>query len=462
MAMSRLAPGLALATLVLAAAPNPAGAVDRCQTDFGDSPTAEELYNAGVCFEEIKSIGIAIRVFSELRKRHPKTIHSQKALVRLAHLYQSIAQYDRAARLFREYARRYGGEKDAAAALSDAIHLFAALGETGEAIRASESFIKMFRRRRAGDAAEVAFFIAGLHEQAGDTKAMARQLERYLKEFGNRGGRDRSAIAHARLGLMLWERSCPVRVAPGELCLKPRPTRRSNRPHRCDPSLRRPRRVARDRALVREAQDRLRRATRVFRQTNTPSARERRAGYWVTRAELALIDAELEAYVAVPFPEKLDFDPNRPRVADRSKKRFLDWVKRRSKIAETLNARYQKLLTRPDWRPLTAARMATISLDFHDALSAAEIPKTVRTGPYAADATSAYCDALDDQAKPLEERAVAAFTYCLEIGPKSDPWIKRCHAALNRLRPKEFPARLEVRIGSTHLAPVLDRAGEVY
>jgi tetratricopeptide (TPR) repeat protein len=68
---------------------------------FNQNPEAadadELLYNAGVCFEEGRSLSTAIEAYTELRSRFPKSPQAAKALARLGAVYGQVAYYDRAA-----------------------------------------------------------------------------------------------------------------------------------------------------------------------------------------------------------------------------------------------------------------------------------------------------------------------------------------------------------------------------
>lgn len=450
-----------LAVSLLCAAAAVARAADRCAATLEPNATAEEIYNAGVCHEQSRAIGIAIRMFEELRRRYPKHLVAQRALVRLALLYESIAYFDRAADLNLEYARRYGGEKDAPIALNHAVVLYAALGRDREALRAIELFIKQYGRKRKGEAAEAMFFAASIIERQGDDQKLLMHLERYLKQFGNSGGRDRAAIAHARIGRILWESSCPLATTTRG-CRKVIRARRRRAP-RCDDSVVLTRAVARDKALATRARRSLTKAVRTLRPTRPASARQRQAVREVAAAELALLDQDFEDYLEIGFPAGLDFDPKKRALRDRSVKRFTAWLDRKREAASKLRKRYAAIARRPTpWARVAAARVGQMSADFRDQLMGSDIPRLARTGPYAAELREVYCDVLGDQAAPLEADAVAAFSRCAEIvGGAGDRWNALCRRQLSRLRPKKFPARLEVHGRANHIGPVLDRAGAV-
>jgi hypothetical protein len=221
--------------------------------------------------------------------------------------------------------------------------------------------------------------------------------------------------------------------------------------------------VPRDKALASRARRHLEKATRVFRPARPMSARQLAAAHEVAAAELALLDRDFDRYLEIGFPAGLDFDPKKRELRKQSVKRFTGWLETKQVAADKLRRRYLAIATRPTpWSRVAAARVGQLALDFRDQLMGSAIPRLARTGPYAAELREVYCDVLSDQAGPLEGLAVAAFTRCAAViaGP-GDRWTALCNRQLSRLRPKKFPARLEVHGRPTHLGPVLDRAGQV-
>jgi tetratricopeptide (TPR) repeat protein len=194
---------------------------------YSSSPRIDEvLYNAGVCFEEARSVGQAVAMYSQLRQRYPSSRLSQKALVREANLHAATARFEEAAELFESYAKRYGGEKDAPNALSNAIVYRRALGHYRKAVADVELYLRRYKRRRKREAAAVLFSLAGLYEAQGRKKDTAAILRRYLREFGRVGGQERVVIALARVGEVEWQESCPSQTDRG-LCVRVRGTGKS-------------------------------------------------------------------------------------------------------------------------------------------------------------------------------------------------------------------------------------------
>lgn len=450
-----------LVIVLIAARATVAMADPECGSELGPNPDAETLYNAGVCHEESAAIGAALELYRMVFRKHPSSDLAPRAMARAAVLYESVASFEQAAAIYLDYSRRYPAERDAPDALRRAIVLFDAIGNWRVARSAVEQFVKLYGRRRAGDAAAVYFAAAGIYQRAGDDDALIAHLERYLGRFGSRGGRDRAAIAHATIGTLLWRRSCRLggAGADGRLCR--RPARRTRAP-RCDEKVLRTRRVRRDRALVKRARMHLEQAVAIHHPPpRATTARERAAAYWRSRAELALLERDLEDYLDDAFPRGLDFDPKKRELRLASVKRFTGWLSGKQKQASALHERYKELARGAgDVAAAAALRLAQLSLHLRDELAGSEIPASVLRGPYATETRAAYCDALRQQIEPLAAHAVTALKYCL-ARPAWSRWSATCAAALVRLAPRDHPPAPERHGTATHLAPVLDTAGSV-
>jgi TolA-binding protein len=444
-----------------------------------NSPGMEEvLYNAGVCFEEGKSIGFAIRMYGELRKRFPKSKQSERALARMGNAYAAIARYKQAAALYEEYANKYAGEKDASNALNDAVVYRKGIGDDRQAIKNIEEFVKKFKRKRFDDAAAAFFGMAGIYEKQNKDEMVIRHLKRYISEFGRKGGRDRLIAANAKIGEILWNRSCRAKGVDGA-CVKvarERALRRKKRrrgggaavPNRCGESDRIVLTVIdRNRTYANQARGFFRNAIREWQKGGADGIPEERlpgAAYWAFAAKFYMADAEYEEFLDIKFPEGMNFDPQKPKTVEKSKKRFADWLKKKSQVGAKVDAMYKEILNGNSaaWAIAAAARMGQIPQNFADGLYRAEVPAIARTGPYAEDLYFAYCGALEDEAKPLEQRSIAAFTFCLEETTKRNwfnQWARLCEEELGQINPQDFPAALEVHGEPDSVAPVTDTSG---
>src|SRR5260221_5554184 len=137
-----------------------------------DPSNDEVLYNAGVCFEEGKSIVAAIGMFTRLQKYYPKSKITARAVARLGKAYGDIAYYDRASDKLEEYALKYAGEKDAHDALNDAVLYRKGLGDDDKAIKDTKDFIKTFGSKNAQDAANASFSLTSIYEKGADREAV--------------------------------------------------------------------------------------------------------------------------------------------------------------------------------------------------------------------------------------------------------------------------------------------------
>lgn len=441
----------------------------------------EVLYNAGVCFEEGKSIGAAITMYNLLSARYPDSKSTQKAIARLGNNYARVAWYDKAATKLEEYARRFGGEKDAFKALSDAVFYRKGIGHDDKAIKDTEFFIKQYGSKKVTEAASAMWSLTAIYEKQNDKDKVISHLRRYLKTYGKKGGVDRQVIAHAKIGMILWEQSCPVRGADSA-CVKVRRERsivnrrrkrskRASLPTQCGPESKiKLSVVARDGRKVREAQKELKQAIRLFGKGSAvkrvPSddgdqgVRTALMVKYYAAAQFYLNEEEYENFLSVKFPTKLDFDPRNERKKKASEKKFLQWYKEKEKQSVKAIKDYKEIIEIKDaqYAISAAARIGQVSQNFSDALFTAEIPKDVRTGAYAEDKVDAYCDALTTQAEPLEKISVDAFGFCLGLSTKLNwfnEWSRLCEKELGQIRPQDYPTASEIRADPNNVAAVI-------
>ncbi|MCG8423301.1 MAG: tetratricopeptide repeat protein [Proteobacteria bacterium] len=459
---------------------------------YNNNPEADDadvvLYNAGVCFEQGRSISAAIRMFNSLSKLFPDSKQTQRAIVRLGKNYAQIAWYDKAAERYETYARRFGGEKDAYKALNDAVFFRKGAGEDDLAIKDTEYFIKQYGKRKVKEASAAMFSMTGIYEKQGDSDKVIKHLRRYLKTYGRKGGIDRQIVAHAKIGMILWEQSCPVRGVDGA-CIKvkrersivrrgKKRKRRRNLPKQCGPESKiKITAVARDGRKVRAAQREFKQALKLFSRGSAlrkvPGAdaaeKTRRQAIMVkylASAKFYMAEDSYEKFLAVKFPTKLDFDQRNARKRKKSLKAFTKWLKSKKKLASKLFKTYDDIKKTRDahYAIAAAARAGQVSQNFSDALYTAEIPRDVRSGKYAEDKVDAYCDELTTQAEPLEKTSVSAYSFCLKLSTRLNwfnTWSRLCEKELGQIRPQEFPTAAELRSEPNNSAPVITVEGAV-
>ena len=159
---------------------------------YNRNPEATEndqvLYNAGVCFEEGKSIGAAITAYNTLEKYYPNSKITARAVARLGKAYGDIAFYDRAAEKLEQYAgadkkkKGYAGEKDAYEAMSNAVFFRKGIGDDAKAIDDTKYFIATFGPKKPQEAANAMFSMTGIYEKQGDGDAIIKHLRENPKQ----------------------------------------------------------------------------------------------------------------------------------------------------------------------------------------------------------------------------------------------------------------------------------------
>ena len=149
------------------------------------------LYNAGVCFEEGKSLGVAFEVYGLLAERYPRSPQSHRGMARLGAAYARAGYYENSANTLLAYAKKFGGEENAAAALSNAVFFYKGAGLDDDAIKATELFVKRYGKKDPASAADAMYSMTAIYEKLNDPDKVVRHLRRYLRLYGKRGGLDR-------------------------------------------------------------------------------------------------------------------------------------------------------------------------------------------------------------------------------------------------------------------------------
>jgi tetratricopeptide (TPR) repeat protein len=432
----------------------------------------EVLYNAGVCFEEGKSISAAILAYNILEKYYPNSKTTARGVARLGKAFGDIAYYDRASDKLEQYAKKYAGEKDAYDAMNDAVFFRKGIGDDAKAIEDTKYFIKTFGIKKPQEAANAMFSLTGIYEKQADGDAVIKHLREYIHQFGERGGADRLVVAYAKIGSVLWHQSCPVKEVDGScvkitreraITTKKQKKRKGEQPLQCGPESKiKLTVIKRDDRMLREALTAFNAAIREYdkRQGRT-GGDEAAARYYYGLSKATEADKDFEAYLDVRFPAGLNFDPQNKAIAARSRKRFDDWFAQKEKIGGTARAKYEAVLTIKDpANSITAAaRLGQIAQNASDALFTAEIPKDVRTGEYADEKVEAFCDRMTEVAEPLEARSLNAYGVCLskstELGWFSE-WSRLCERELGQIKPEEYPTASELRRDPDQVAPITE------
>ncbi|HTM20075.1 MAG TPA: tetratricopeptide repeat protein, partial [Kofleriaceae bacterium] len=144
---------------------------------------APSLFEAANMFRKAKRPETAGSTYLAVTDSYPKHKLAGTAAFEAGKVYEQMAYYDRAAEAYEVVVTRFiDKDKDAGAdALYNAGVLRQALGQNGKAIAHFELYAKKFRNRK--DAAEVAFRIGLVHEQAKDDGRAERAYRDYIARF---------------------------------------------------------------------------------------------------------------------------------------------------------------------------------------------------------------------------------------------------------------------------------------
>jgi hypothetical protein len=299
-----------------------------------------------------------------------------------------------------------------------------------------------------------------------------KHLRDYIARFAATGTVENLIAAQTRLGQELWSQACPVTTVDGQ-CVKmqreratrtdfTRSRRGSDLQTQCGESSKaKVTFVPRNTREVAAATVAFRQALATFQAANTKmtDAQRNAASYYVGLAQFHIAEIDFETYIAMTFPNDLNFDQRKPSVVAASRKRFDQWLVAKQKLGVTTRDAYEAVFAFKEASNsiAAAARVGQIMQSLSDQLYSAPIPNDIRQGEFAEDKVSNYCEALTAIAEPLEKKAIAEYAGCLrkstELGWFSS-WSKLCERELGQLRPKDFPSAFELRSLASRLAPV--------
>jgi hypothetical protein len=140
-------------------------------------------------------------------------------------------------------------------------------------------------------------------------------------------------------------------------------------------------------------------------------------------------NAKFEELLHVTAPTGLDFSgPDKKR----SERAFAGFLQKTKRLATVINQLYEQIRGSKNASPSTSveavARMGLVSQHFARLLYEIEVPRDVRKGRYAQDATEAFCDTVAEKAAPLEDMARNAFELCVNLDRQSasGKWARFC------------------------------------
>jgi tetratricopeptide (TPR) repeat protein len=366
--------------------------------------------------------------------------------------------------MFEEYAQKYAAEKDAYDLMSDAVFFRKGIGDDEKAIDNTNLFIKKFASKKPADAANAFFSLGSIYEKRGDLNKVVDHYRAYLKRYNEKGGADKVVIAYARIGQILWEQSCPVKAVDGScikvvreraVSLRGKSKRRKGDATRtqCGPESKIKLTVVdRDPGTVKAAMAAFKSAIGEYERKSGkfPNGDERLAKYYYALAQFTQAEVDYEKFLALKFPQGLNFDPEKKAESAKSLKRFDEWFKEKDKLSGKAAQQYTELVTKikdPANAIAGAARFGQIQQNFSANIRAYE------------EAVDVYCDTLTTKAEPLEEASLVGFGQCLKASTDFgwfSSWSKLCERELGQIKPEDFPSAAELRAEPDRAASVSD------
>ncbi|MCB9555094.1 MAG: tetratricopeptide repeat protein [Deltaproteobacteria bacterium] len=466
-----------------------------------DKKWAKIVYNAAMCFESARLIGLAIQLRSKLVKHSPDDPLAQRALYMIGANYHALAWYSRAATHYEQFAKKFPGEKEAPKAMQNAIVFRLGRAEYDKAIEDAQFFAKTYgsRKKYVAASAGVVFSLGTIYEQKNDVDAVLKHYKSYLSKWGKKGGVDRQIRANVKLGEVLWAASCPRGAGVNGACIKVSRVRskRTIRRHgrgkarktielrtQCGPQTKSKITVVkRDRTRARNAQGHFKTALSLYKRSGKKAMRgsdkaeltSRKTAllYAVAQARFLESEAAFEDFLETKFPEGLDFSPKNKKKLAASNKKFKKYLDTKGKKLAKTRAMYQDVikLRSAHWAIAGAARIGQLFQNFADALYTAPVPKPpvpkvlrrrAQREEFIQLFTDAYCDKLEDEAGKLEAKAKQGLAACLDTSTEFswyNEWSRLCEKELNQINPAEYPLASEIRAAPGYLSVRPTRAG---
>ena len=468
--------------------------------DFEDHDRADTLlWNAAECSTAAYQVGQAIRLRKVLLDNFPDSQHARDSLFYLGGAYQAVAYYPDAAQRYEEFAEKYPKDKEAANALQNAYLFRLGLGEEEKAEANLVKYESVYKRKDPQKAAGIFWSRYALLDSEAKKKRLA---EDYLKVYGARGGVDRQAVAEAVIGQYLWRASCDEELLY-DSCLSIKRKRALSASEQIEKRKRLERRLARQKkkkggeeeeddskkykpparcgsatqgviTIHRRskkkrdaAQARFNKVVKLAKKNpKIPTDDTQRVEAFKNAWAMALVyraDKKYEDYLRLRMPEELSFhveewrkDSGIPswerkykeqvKAKEDSTKRLGDYFETKMKLGGELQKEYAQVKNTgsPYWTLAAAARTAMVNQNFADELYRADVPRdTIKTE----EMFFAYCDALSDQAQPVQAAALSAFEYCIQRSTEFqffNDFSRLCEEEMQQRDADKYPATNEV------------------
>jgi TolA-binding protein len=492
---------------------------EKCATQFIDvfnnfedhERAATLLWNAADCSDAAYQVGQAIQIRTALLDRFPNSEHAVDTLHFLAESYQAVAYYSDSAKRYEQFAEEHAKDDRASNALQNAYLFRLGLGEESKAKENLAKYESLYKKKDVSKAAKIFWSQHDLLNSEGSKRAHA---EDYLKTYGTKGGIDRAVVAEAVIAQNDWRKSCdePLlydscltverkRVLAGVEAIEKRKkmeakakaaAEKAEKDESKKPKFRPPKKCGsptqgvitvhrRGSKRAEAGQARFKKIIKMVGKGDKiqiPEDDKKRAEDFRNAWAMSMVyvaDQKYEEYLKIEMPEDLDFvveeymkDSGIPawekkyaeqvKKAEDSKKRVGAFFEKKMGMAGELEQRYAEIkgTGSPYWVLAAAARTASVLQNFADQLYRADIPQDFRTQ----DQVWAYCDALADTAGPVEEKALAAYVYCIDRSTEFqffNEFSRLCEEEMQQRDATKYPATNELFGVSVYTASRIDR-----
>jgi len=468
--------------------------------DYDDHEKADILlFNAARCFEAAYLIGQSIKLRNTLLETFPDSEKAQQTLLEVAGNYQAIAYFEKSAEKYEQYATKYRSDAETANALQNAYLFRLGLGEDQKAVENLTAYEDLYKKKNPEIAAKIFW---SRYELLDKEDAKVKYARDYLKTYGTRGGFDRAAVAEAAIGQTLWRNSCDKELlydscmtitrkkanagektrAKAEKLRAKGKKKKEDLPTRCGSATQGVVKVySRNKKEAAEAQEHFRQVLKnAAKVKELPADDPARVEAYKNAQGMALVyamDEKYEKFLTIELPEELSVfvedykkDSGMPKwekeyaaqvkAREESVKRLTDYFQNKDKLAAELVEGYAKVkeTKSPFWTLAAAARSAIVFQNYADQLYRADVPKELKTE----DQVFAYCDELAIRAEPYEQKALEAFTYCLDRSTEFqffNEFSRLCEEELQQRDPEKYPATNELYGTSVYTDSSLDNVG---
>lgn len=396
--------------------------------------------------------------------QEPEPASDPDTLYALAESYAATARYEESAKLYEQFAEQERSDVRAPVALHNAYLFRLGLDQRDAAKRNLVAYQRFYER---ANPRTVAAIFWSQHDLLDSTKAQRKHALEYLATFDHDGGLDRVIVAQAVVAQIDWRRSCRQPLLFDSCIAIEREATPRTKTKRCGlPTQGIVTVHRRDTKLAASAQDRFKTILKLVRkrQRANPEGEGKHEPDFADAWAMAIVyqaDAQYEEFFRIDVPEDLDFvlGPGRnsgDRVAERrykaqlekredSYKRLRSFFEQKLELGGELQNRYFEVKSTgsPYWTIVAAARVASLLQNFADQLQRAKLPARVRS----VDSIKAYCDSLAEHAKPVEEQALHAWSYCVERSTDYQfftEFSRLCEAEVQARDPKSYPATHEL------------------